>query len=85
MSPQKLKKLGRPLGSKQKKPTRAPADMDESAVMTLQEVADYLHCVYYTAWKLAIQGKIPCFKLGGEWRVLKSELDKWIAKGGNLQ
>jgi excisionase family DNA binding protein len=63
------------------KPTPS-SDVDESAVMTLQQVAEYLHCHYATAYRLARQGKMPCFKLGGEWRVLKSEINKWIAKGG---
>jgi excisionase family DNA binding protein len=54
----------------------------ESDVMTLQQVADYLHCNYDTANKLARQGAIPGFGLGGNWRFLKSELDKWIAQGG---
>jgi len=50
--------------------------------MTLQELADYLHCHYSTAYRLAHRGDIPSFKLGGSWRFLKSEVDKWIAKGG---
>jgi excisionase family DNA binding protein len=54
----------------------------ESAVMTLQEVADYLHCHYTTARRLAQRREIPGFRLGGDWRFLKSEVDKWMAKGG---
>jgi excisionase family DNA binding protein len=54
----------------------------ESEVMTLRDVADYLHCGYATVRKLARQGIMPGFRLGGEWRFLKSEVDKWIAKGG---
>jgi excisionase family DNA binding protein len=56
--------------------------------MTLYEVADYLHCSYYTVQKLARRGKIPGFRLlgdNGTWRVLKSELERWIAKGGGLR
>ncbi|HEV3116465.1 MAG TPA: helix-turn-helix domain-containing protein [Gemmataceae bacterium] len=54
----------------------------ESEVMTLQEVADYLHCHYSTAHRLARRGDMPSFLLGGSWRVLKSEIDKWIVSGG---
>jgi excisionase family DNA binding protein len=54
----------------------------QSNVMTLREVADYLHCHYGTAYRLAQQGEIPGFRLGGNWRFLKSEVDKWIVKGG---
>ena len=83
MSPRKAKKGAyRPPGRKATPPT----DLDESAVMTLREAAAYLNCHYATALRLASQGKIPGFRLlsdsGGSWRALKSELDKWIAKGG---
>jgi excisionase family DNA binding protein len=64
-----------------RKPTPR-VDVDESVVMTLQEVADYLNCSYSTALRLARQGIIPGFKLGSDWRFLKSEIDQWIAKGG---
>jgi excisionase family DNA binding protein len=78
MNPQKVRKrLGRPPG---KKPT-PPVDVVESAVMTLRDVAEYLHCHYTTAHRLANQGKIPgALRLGSDWRFLKSEIDKWIAK-----
>jgi excisionase family DNA binding protein len=45
--------------------------------MTLRDVADYLLCHYATAYRLCQQRKIPGFRLGGEWRFLKSEID-WI-------
>jgi excisionase family DNA binding protein len=54
----------------------------ESAVMTVRQVADYLNCHDATVYKLARDGNIPSFKLGGSWRFLKSEVDQWIAKGG---
>jgi excisionase family DNA binding protein len=86
---QKMKKLGgvrkgtgRPRLPKPKPELVAP--LDDSQVMTLRDVADYLQCHYSTASRLAGQG-IPCFRLGGGWRCLKSELDKWIAKGGGRQ
>lgn len=57
----------------------------ESAVITLQDVADYLQCSYATAYRLAYEGRIPSFKLGGRWRVLKFQVDQWIAKVGERQ
>ena len=53
----------------------------ESDIMTLRQVADYLHCAYSTACRLVRQGEIPGFKVGGGWRFMKSEIDRWIAKG----
>ena len=51
-------------------------------MMTLHEVADYLHCHYSTAFRLARQGIMPSFRVGGHWRVLKPDVDQWIAAGG---
>jgi excisionase family DNA binding protein len=74
MSPRKEKKgIGRgPI-------PRALSPGAESEVMTLQEVAEYLHCAYSTVHKLIRQRQIPSFKLGGGWRFLKSEIDQWIS------
>jgi excisionase family DNA binding protein len=52
---------------------------DESKVMTLAEAADYLHCHYSTIYRLVRYGDLPAFRLGGNWRFLRSELEKWIA------
>lgn len=69
MSPQTGKKEARrPLG---KRPTPA-AHLDEFAVLTLRQIADYLDCHYTTVYGLARHGEIPSFKLGNEWRFLKS-------------
>ena len=44
-------------------------DVDESAVLTLHEVADYLHCHTSTIYRLARRGVIPgTFRLGGALR-----------------
>jgi excisionase family DNA binding protein len=54
----------------------------ESDVMTIRDLAEYLHCHYNTAFGLARQGAIPSFRLGGNWRLLRSQVDEWIATGG---
>jgi excisionase family DNA binding protein len=74
------KGVGRPRGRK-----KTPEGVGDREVMTLQEVADYLNCHYGTAYGLARQGIMPSFKMGGNWRVLKSEIDEWIKKGGGRQ
>jgi excisionase family DNA binding protein len=50
--------------------------------MTVQDLAEYLHCHYSTVYRLIRQREIPGFELGGSWRFLKSAVDEWIAKGG---
>ena len=53
---------------------------------TLEEVAAYLKAGKRTVYRLAQEGKIPAFKLGGSWRFRRAELDRWIAASiGNPQ
>jgi excisionase family DNA binding protein len=52
---------------------------DESEVMTLREVAAYLNCHYSTAFRLVHSGDFPAFRVGGDWRFRRVDLDKWIA------
>ena len=54
------------------------ADADDG-ILTLDEVAAYLKAGKRTVYRLAQQGDIPAFKLGGTWRFLRTELDRWIA------
>lgn len=47
-------------------------------ILTLEEVATYLKASKRTVYRLAQQGDIPAFKLGGTWRFRRDELDHWI-------
>jgi len=47
-------------------------------ILTLDEVAAYLKAGKKTVYRLAQQGQIPGFKLGGTWRFRRTELDRWI-------
>ncbi len=49
-------------------------------VMTVREAAEYLHCHTSTLYRLVERGKIPAFKLGGNWRLLLGELERWMSK-----
>ena len=49
-------------------------------LMTIQEVAEYLRLNEKTAYRLAADGKIPGFKVGGSWRFRQSEIEAWIEK-----
>jgi excisionase family DNA binding protein len=55
------------------------ATLDDREIMTASEVADYLNCHYSTVYWLIHKGGLPA-KLGGDWRVRRSDLEKWIAK-----
>ena len=51
----------------------------DGEILTLDEVAAYLKAGKKTVYRLAQQGQIPGFKLGGTWRFRRTELDRWIA------
>ena len=48
--------------------------------MTTKEASEYLQLSYMTIYKLAQQGDLPAYKLGGHWRFNKKVLDEWFAK-----
>ena len=48
-------------------------------ILTIDEVAAYLNAGRRTVYRLAANGQIPAFKLGGTWRFRRTELDRWIA------
>lgn len=50
----------------------------ETEIMTIREVADYLRLAEKTTYRLAAEGKLPGFKVGGAWRFRMSEINKWI-------
>ncbi|HCG63190.1 MAG TPA: DNA-binding protein [Sphaerochaeta sp.] len=47
-------------------------------VLTLQECSVYLKIAESTIYVLARNGKIPCQKVGRNWRFRKEALDRWL-------
>lgn len=47
-------------------------------ILTLKEVATYLKLAEKTAYRLAAEGKLPGFKVGGSWRFKKADVENWI-------
>ncbi len=47
-------------------------------ILTLKEVAAYLKLAEKTAYKLAAEGKLPGFKVGGSWRFKAEDIECWI-------
>lgn len=56
----------------------------EIEIMTVKQVAEYLQMDEHTIYKLSRSGKIPAFKIAGQWRYKKEVIDKWI-KDGSLE
>ncbi|MFO8052989.1 MAG: helix-turn-helix domain-containing protein [Candidatus Omnitrophota bacterium] len=49
-----------------------------SSIMTPKQVAKYLGLHIITLYRLIKKGKLPSFKVGGQWRIKKDLLDSWI-------
>lgn len=47
-------------------------------ILTIKQVADYLKVNERTIYKLALDEKIPAFKVGGSWRFQRKAIVKWI-------
>jgi len=71
------KGAGRPRG---KRNANGPS-AELSDVMTVKQVAEYLHCHYSTVYRLVEQRKLPGFRLGGGSRFLRSDLvEQWMIR-----
>ena len=53
-----------------------------AAVMTVKELAEYLHVSRPTIYRLANAGKIPAFKMGDGWRFNIEAIDEWRFRQG---
>ncbi len=49
-------------------------------ILTLKEVAIYLKLAEKTAYRLAAEGKLPGFKVGGSWRFKREDIESWIGE-----
>ena len=54
--------------------------MNEKAVMTIKDVAQYLGVHASTIYKYAQEGKLPAFKIGSDWRFHRKFIDQWIER-----
>lgn len=52
--------------------------MDNDEIFTIKELASYLKLAEKTAYRLASDGKLPGFKVGGAWRFKKDQIESWI-------
>ncbi len=54
-------------------------------ILTLKEMAAYLKLAEKTAYRLAAEGKLPGFKVGGSWRFKKVDIEVWIQEQKNRE
>jgi excisionase family DNA binding protein len=48
-----------------------------TTVLTVGEVADYLHIHPTTVYRLLKQKRIPAFKVGADWRFNQDSIERW--------
>ena len=51
------------------------------AILTVKEAAEYLRMREQTLYRLVNQKKIPGRKIGGQWKIKKSSIDKLFEDG----
>jgi excisionase family DNA binding protein len=54
------------------------------SLLTVKQVADYLKIDKFTVYRLIVQGKLPAYKVGGQWRLNRKMLDKWLRQNLNV-
>lgn len=47
-------------------------------ILTLEEVSQYLKLSQKTVLRMVHGGKIPCAKVGGQWRFVRALIDDWL-------
>ncbi len=52
--------------------------MPSDEILTLKEVAKLLKVAVKTVYTMAQNKEIPSFKVRGQWRFRRDDLDKWI-------
>lgn len=55
--------------------------MEGNQLLTPEQSAEYLQMHVDSVRRLLRTGKLPGVKVGGSWRVLKTELDKMLSGG----
>jgi len=65
-----------------KRRTKEPGSESDTRCefMTLHDVARHLKCPYRTLYQLIVHERtLSAFWVGNDWRVRRSDLEKWIA------
>jgi excisionase family DNA binding protein len=49
-------------------------------VLTVEEVADFLHIHTSTVYRLLKNRRIPAFRMGSDWRFNQESIEQWVKK-----
>lgn len=53
-------------------------EQEKDDILTAEEAAEYLRMALSTLYRYMRGGKVPCFKVGNQWRFKRSVLDRWM-------
>jgi excisionase family DNA binding protein len=53
-------------------------------LLTIAQVAEYLHVDKFTIYRLVATKQLPAFKVGNQWRFKRKLLENWLKKNANL-
>lgn len=51
--------------------------------MTIQDVAQHLNVGTKTIYSLVQRGRLPGFKVGGQWRFRRADIEHWVEEQMN--
>jgi excisionase family DNA binding protein len=51
-------------------------------ILTLEELAEYLKVSSWSIYRYVRERNLPSYKMGGQWRFRKEQVDAWIDLGG---
>jgi excisionase family DNA binding protein len=53
-------------------------------ILTVREVAKYLHVHESTIYRMLKRAQLPAFRVGSDWRFNLETIDRWRLSGGAL-
>ena len=54
-------------------------------ILTLPEVADLLKVAEKTVYTMAQRSELPAFKVRGQWRFKRMDIDRWIEQQKSIR
>lgn len=54
--------------------------MKEDSLLTIREVAKYLHVVQLTVYRMIKRGDLPAVKVGRVWRIRRQDLEDCLKR-----
>jgi excisionase family DNA binding protein len=59
--------------------------IEMAPVLTVQNVAEYLHVHPSTIYRLVKKRQLPAFRVGSDWRFNRESIDRWRADAERSQ